>query len=175
MTVWSIWCYQVGYIDSAGRRTDPPLNCEVVSAMAEVDIVVYAMGSFFTSILPMLVLKGIDKALIGAKCPKVLITNGFPDRETGDLSAKDQATLIVRAVSSHAINDGRDGLKLLNVLTDIVYASGTRLKIENRTLESLGLRLHQVQNEVVDGDVVYNDSALAEKLVEIANYGQMTR
>lgn len=60
-----------------------PANSVALAALARADAVVYAVGSLYTSIVPSLALRGVGEAIAErGGCPKVLLLNGFHDRET---------------------------------------------------------------------------------------------
>ncbi|KAI9018322.1 hypothetical protein DFJ74DRAFT_676791 [Hyaloraphidium curvatum] len=76
----------------------PPVHSAVPGNIYEADGIIYAMGSFFTSICPSLVLKGVGEAIARRRCRKILVLNGCIDRETHGM---DRATDYVRAVTDH--------------------------------------------------------------------------
>lgn len=54
-----------------------------MSQLGGADVIVYGMGSLYTSICPTLILNGVGEAIAGSGAAKVLVLNGFHDRETG--------------------------------------------------------------------------------------------
>ncbi|XP_016900950.2 uncharacterized protein YNL011C isoform X3 [Cucumis melo] len=70
---------RVFYMSSEGcnllHEVFPPVNPAVLNQLNEVDCIVYAMGSLFTSICPSLVLLGIGEIISSRSCPKVLLLN----------------------------------------------------------------------------------------------------
>lgn len=61
---------------------DPSKTLQVCANLREADMIVYGMGSLYTSIAPSLVLRGVGEAVADRECPKVLLLNGCHDRET---------------------------------------------------------------------------------------------
>jgi 2-phospho-L-lactate transferase/gluconeogenesis factor (CofD/UPF0052 family) len=47
------------------------------------------MGSLYTSIVPCLLLEGVGEAITSCECPKILVLNGYLDRETPHYTARD--------------------------------------------------------------------------------------
>ncbi|KAF8451797.1 hypothetical protein BGX38DRAFT_1249871 [Terfezia claveryi] len=97
---------RVWYINPYGQEIRPPANPKVVGALGEAGVVVFSIGSLYTSIIPCLILRGIGHVLSSPHIPfKILILNGSLDRETGpvtgnpqvDFSASDFIRAIVRA------------------------------------------------------------------------------
>jgi 2-phospho-L-lactate transferase/gluconeogenesis factor (CofD/UPF0052 family) len=55
---------------------------QVCAHLRDADVIVYGIGSLYTSILPSLILRGVGEAVADRDCPKVLLLNGCHDRET---------------------------------------------------------------------------------------------
>lgn len=77
----------------------PAANPAVLEQLSNVDCIVYAMGSLFTSICPSLVLISIGEIISSRSCPKVLLLNGTDDRETSGFSASCFVTAITDALN----------------------------------------------------------------------------
>ncbi|KAG8635439.1 uncharacterized protein YNL011C [Manihot esculenta] len=94
---------RVFYMSSEGgnslHEVFPTVNSSVLDQLSNVDCIVYAMGSLFTSICPSLVLRGIGEIISSRSCPKVLLLNGTHDRETSGFSASCFVTAITDALS----------------------------------------------------------------------------
>ncbi|KGN65646.1 uncharacterized protein LOC101203756 isoform X1 [Cucumis sativus] len=94
---------RVFYMSSEGcnllHEVFPPVNPVVLNQLNEVDCIVYAMGSLFTSICPSLVLLGIGEIISSRSCPKVLLLNGTHDRETSGFTASCFTTAISDALN----------------------------------------------------------------------------
>ncbi|XP_055961161.1 uncharacterized protein YNL011C isoform X3 [Mercurialis annua] len=94
---------RVFYMSSEGgnllHEVFPIVNSPVLDQLSNVDCVVYAMGSLFTSICPSLVLRGIGENISSRTCPKVLLLNGAHDRETSGFSASCFVTAITDALN----------------------------------------------------------------------------
>ena len=50
-------------------------NNEAINAINEADLIIYGIGSLYTSILPNTIIKGINEALHNSKCKKIYIAN----------------------------------------------------------------------------------------------------
>lgn len=73
---------------SLGRATANP---RALAAIAEADAIVYGPGSFYTSVLPHLLVDGLAEAIAGAGACKILIGNMLEDRETRGLTLDEMA------------------------------------------------------------------------------------
>ncbi|KAK1780828.1 hypothetical protein QBC45DRAFT_407630 [Copromyces sp. CBS 386.78] len=103
---------RVWYINPYGHEIWPNANPKVIDALvARTKMVVYSIGSLWTSIVPSLVLRGVGEAIAGdvegeeegggedGKVKKVLVLNATIDRETGPKTKPMTATDFVRAVA----------------------------------------------------------------------------
>ncbi|RVW18860.1 Uncharacterized protein YNL011C [Vitis vinifera] len=94
---------RVFYMSSEGRNllheVFPTANPAVLDQLSNVDCIVYAMGSLFTSICPSLVLLGIGEIISSSSCLKVLLLNGTHDRETSGFSASRFVSAITDALN----------------------------------------------------------------------------
>ncbi|XP_043699134.1 putative gluconeogenesis factor isoform X2 [Telopea speciosissima] len=81
------------------NKVFPEANPSVLDQLNNVDCIVYAMGSLFTSVCPSLVLLGIAEIISLRSCPKVLLLNGSHDRETSGFSASCFVTAITDALN----------------------------------------------------------------------------
>lgn len=80
---------RVHYVNSFGQEILPPANPRAIQAIQQASVIIYSIGSLYTSIVPNLVLRGIGETMHkNSAAAKVLILNGCLDREVG--SAKSQ-------------------------------------------------------------------------------------
>jgi cathepsin L len=72
------------YVNPVGGQFEvlPPVNPTVLDILRKTDVIIFSMGSLYTSIVPSLILAGVGMAIMRQSCPKILILNGSPDRET---------------------------------------------------------------------------------------------
>lgn len=68
---------------------EPRANPAVIEAIGKADMIVMGPGSFYTSVLPHLQIKGIASALASVDCPRVWMGNILQCRETKDRSLGD--------------------------------------------------------------------------------------
>lgn len=72
-------------------------NPRALAAIAEADAIVYGPGSFYTSVLPHLLVEGLADAIAGARVRKILVGNMLEDRETRGLTLDEMAERLRRA------------------------------------------------------------------------------
>jgi uncharacterized cofD-like protein len=110
---------------------DPPACPEAVEAVASADWVVVGPGSWFTSVMPTLLVPGLRDALISTKAKRVLVLNLAEQRgETEGLSPTDHLDVL----AAHAPE-----LRLDAVIADTSLVD-TRGTLES-TARALGARL----------------------------------
>jgi len=86
-----------------------PDNCdaaqESIDAIRQADAIVLGPGSLYTSIMPNLLIKGIQKEIINSKAVKIYICNIMTESgETDDFSASDHAGAILKHTEPGIIN-----------------------------------------------------------------------
>ena len=92
---------EVGYVkeegEGEGDNDDKFANDETLQAIEEADTIVYSIGSLWTSIVPVLITKGISER-IRRDQRKILLVNGWPDRETSGMNREDYKNTIAQAL-----------------------------------------------------------------------------
>lgn len=68
---------------------NPPARPEAITAVNEADWVIFGPGSWFTSVLPHLLVPDLHHAIKATAARKMLVLNLVPDSETGAMSAAD--------------------------------------------------------------------------------------
>ncbi len=68
------------------QKVEPKLNPKVLKPLMEADLIIYGMGSFYTSILSTLKISGIAEAIRKSKAKKVLLANPTEDAETREMT-----------------------------------------------------------------------------------------
>jgi len=94
----------------------PVVNPKVVEAIADADLIVYGPGSFFTSILPHVMVEGIVPAIAARHCRKVFIGNLVEGNECFGYHLDELLRYFIKTATLHAGGKlQRDGL-----LTDVI-------------------------------------------------------
>lgn len=99
-----------GRVQSVHLEPDPPAVCaEAVEAILDADWVVLGPGSWFTSVMPHLLVPELCRALVATRARRMLALNVVSDHETDGFTPSDHLAVL----SSHA-----PGLHLDLVLAD---------------------------------------------------------
>lgn len=126
---------------TAARATDRALR-----RLKEADVICYAMGSFYSSVLANLLPAGVGSAIRGADCPKVYIPNTGEDPEQLGMSIADAVERIAHCVRRDAGEDTHMADILTCVLVD------TRSGVYSTPLDAV--RLKELGVQVVDMPLV---------------------
>ena len=136
---------------------------EAINAIINADLIIYGIGSLYTSILPNTIISGIKDALQKSKAKKVYFANAMTQsNETYDYNLKDHV----------------DALERHNVPVDIVVTHNNELPKEivekYRTQNSIEvINNHNVTQKVIEADLldfsnnlVRHDSKKIRKVIE---------
>jgi len=166
---------EVYYISEHGSEVLPPVNPATLTHLQCCEAVVYTMGSLYTSILPSLVLQGVGPAIAAKRCPKVLILNGVPDRETSWTSRRGSskhmmAVDVVDAVTA-ALNQNEGAPEphpCQSFITHVLYLQASAIVPfeQLQKLADLGLVAVEIPREFQDG-FYYNNRMLVKALRSI--------
>ena len=133
-----------------GKPTDCEIDDKVRNLILRADVIVFPMGSFFSSIIANLLPRGVGAAVRDAQCPKVYIPNTGVDPEQVALSLDQRSELLLKYLRKDAGAD-TPAEKLLNfVLLDTTARQRTKPgcieKIRQTGIELLETRLISEQS-----------------------------
>ena len=134
----------------------PPACKEAVEAVMEADSIVLGPGSWFTSVIPHLLVPDLAAAILATKAMRVLVLNIAPAAETDGFSASRHIELL----SEHAPQ-----LRLDVVIADDGFA-GTDRNLESFAA-SLGARLVVADIGMRDGSPRHDTNRLASVFSEV--------
>lgn len=110
------------YVNPMGVEIKPKPSRRVLEAASRSQVIVYSVGSLFTSILPIILLQGFSRKVAHMKA-KIFMLNGTIDRETTGLSAYDHIRALVAAsLYSQGIDESLvDAYDWTQFVTHIIY------------------------------------------------------
>jgi len=88
-------------IEGSVIETEVSANPRAISSFADVDLIVYSMGSFYTSIVPCLMTTGLATTIRKSTAPKVFIANSIEDDETKGLRVSDLLSILHNILSKY--------------------------------------------------------------------------
>lgn len=146
------------YINPYGEEVKPSGNSRAIAKLKRADMVVYSIGSLITSLLPITILGNIADVISGSQnLLKVLLLNNKYDRETSWLNGTAYVQTVVesmsRAVRKYKESKGTSTesdhdlpVSWNKFVTDIVYLTGSEIKIDEKDFIGKGIRLHKIES-----------------------------
>jgi CofD-related protein of GAK system len=104
----------------------------------QADLIVYPIGSFYSSLIANFLPSGVGRAVAATRCPKVYVPNTAADPEAVGLNVNRQVELILK----HLKQDDPDAIKTEDVLNFVLLDEDTSLYpgLDIESLESIGVR-----------------------------------
>ncbi|MCB9831453.1 MAG: GAK system CofD-like protein [Planctomycetes bacterium] len=137
--------------ENGDADTSVAIERSVGMAITEADLIVYPMGSFYSSLAANLLPKGVGSAIGRAGCPRLYVPSSDRDPEMLGLSVGAAAEYIVRTVTGREAIEAARGEALDLVLVDSkagLYPAGLELE-----------RIQALGAQVVDLDLTTGSSA----------------
>lgn len=152
---------------SSCRQESQSCDIDIVSSgfVKSADLICFPMGSFFASIMSNLLPRGVGKAIMERKCPKVYIPNTGIDPEMSGYTLAECVALLMQMVRNDCMDssDGtisnpyEDNKAILNfVLIDTVNCEYC-VPVDKEAIENLGVVLIDVKlvDDRVDEDLSF--------------------
>lgn len=150
-------------------------NPRALEQLRQADVIIYSIGSFYTSIIPNLLVDGIGKAIRQAKVPKVLLANAVQDDETRGLSVSDLANEIVRYAASNDPEPG-NAQDYLNVVVANWHGNSQSyrgqdnyLPVDKPAIEKIGVSVLEFPLEIPTERGRFDPELLARIVISLAN------
>lgn len=146
-----------GTVESLRLTPAAPAACaEAVTAVRGADWLIFGPGSWYTSVLPHLLVPGLADAIVSSPARRLVTLNLVAEKETSGLSLPDHLDTLRRYLPE---------LKVDMVLADST-AVADPAAVE-RAAESLGARLVLAPVAVTDGTPRHDPAALGAALVPV--------
>ncbi len=152
--------------DATPRHVVADAAPAALSEIRRADLVCYPMGSFYSSVLCNVLLRGVGGAILDAPCPKVYVPSTGRDPELVDTDVAEAACLLVRALSRDR-DDAKPGALLDAVLLNDnaeVYETPPDL----RPLDALGIEHIPTELVTPNSHPDIDSDRLAQVLVSLA-------
>jgi uncharacterized cofD-like protein len=135
---------------------DPPTCDEAIAAITGADWLIFGPGSWYTSVLPHLLVPGLAAAISASPARRLVTLNLATDNETHGLSVADHLA---------ALHWYRPGLRVDTVLADAKWVGEP--EPVHQAAESLGAQLVLAPLAVADGSPRHDPEALGVALVPV--------
>ncbi|MFR9779218.1 gluconeogenesis factor YvcK family protein [Micromonospora sp. MS34] len=146
-----------GWVESLRLTPAAPAACaEALTAVGDADWLIFGPGSWYTSVLPHLLVPGLADAIVSSPARRLVTLNLVAEKETHGLSLADHLDTLGRYLPE---------LKLDMVLADSTAVGDP--EAVSRAAESLGARLVLAPVAVPDGTPRHDPAALGAALVPV--------
>lgn len=122
------------------KPLEHPIRNKMRELIAKADLICYPMGSFYTSVIANLLLKGMGDAIADNACPKIFVPSTGVDPETRGMSLKEQVKTLLHYIEKSA---GRS-LKAEQVLHYVLMDTRTahyQGDLNHKEMNRLGIRI----------------------------------
>jgi uncharacterized cofD-like protein len=146
-----------GHVEAVRLTPSSPPTCAAVrSAIAAADWLIFGPGSWYTSVLPHLMVPELAAAIVASRARRLVTLNMAADNETAGLSVADHLIALRRYLPE---------LRIDAVLADAKWVGEP--EPVHRAAESLGARLVLAPLAVADGSPRHDPESLGVALVPV--------
>ena len=150
-------------------KEEPTVLPEVLEAIKEADLIIFSMGSLYTSVLPNIICKEVQEALNNAKAPSMYLCNVVTQPgETDKFTVGDHVELINRYLETKKL--------------DVVIASNTKINktiakkyyteeqkdpviIDHKKIKELGAELIEDDLIIIEDNILRHNSMKLSSLI----------
>ncbi|KAF9354022.1 hypothetical protein BGX26_008217 [Mortierella sp. AD094] len=132
------------YINEYGQEIFPPPNPKLICSLAQMETLIYSIGSLYTSIIPCLILKDVGRGIAESRSlkNKIFMLNGTNDRETPDYTALDFIWALTGALNYSLKLSGQfwpTEHKPSKYITHLIYLDNSEVQVDTWGIEKLGI------------------------------------
>lgn len=147
---------RVFYISPYGEEICPTAQSKVSSTMSNAETIVYSIGSLMTSLLPIIILKGIGKAIIHKQSKrrnKILLLNGCEDRETFGMDAIDYVRIIVELANYSLVKSNLKPIEEWDrIITHLFYIEEPNIPVDLSFLKEQNINCVKIKQDQQHSD-----------------------
>ena len=156
-------------IEKIFYKNEPKVLPEVVEAVSEADLIIFSMGSLFTSILPNIICKEVKKALDKSTAPIMYLCNIVTQPgETDDFTVGDHVKLLNRYLNKKKVNVVIANNEKIEEEMAKRYESEEQkdpVLIDYEELEKIGVELIEEDLIDIDNNTLKHDSLILSSLI----------
>lgn len=161
---------RIFYVSPYGEEIRPTAHHKVTTTITNADVVIYSIGSLMTSIVPVVVLRGVGKAIASDMTnnknkKRVLLINGSHDRETFGMQAVDFVRIIVELATYLFKKGMSNNCDWSRFVTDVFYMKDSKISVDTQFLTEKNIKCTQVNRQ--DGSDYYDTNDLQAKLTQL--------
>ena len=156
-------------IEKIFYKNEPKVLPEVVEAVNQADLIIFSMGSLYTSILPNIICKEVKKALDKTTAPIMYLCNIVTQPgETDDFTVGDHVKLLNRYLDKKKVNVVIANNEKIEEEMAKRYESEEQkdpVLIDYEELEKLGVELIEEDLIDIDNNTLKHDSLILSSLI----------
>ncbi len=150
-------------------KEEPNVLPEVITAIKEADLILFSMGSLYTSILPNIICKDVQKALNESSAPIMYLCNVVTQPgETDGFSVSDHVKLINKYLDNKKIDAVIASNTKINKEIAKKYSTNEQkdpVKIDYRNIEKLGVELIEDDLIIIEDNILRHNSLKLSSLI----------
>lgn len=156
-------------IEKIFYKNEPKVLPEVVEAVNQADLIIFSMGSLYTSILPNIICKDVKKALDKSTAPIMYLCNIVTQPgETDDFTVGDHVKLLNRYLGKKKVNVVIANNEKIEEEMAKRYESEEQkdpVLIDYEELEKIGVELIEEDLIDIDNNTLKHDSLILSSLI----------
>lgn len=150
-------------------KEEPEVLKEVLDALKEADLIIFSMGSLYTSVLPNIICKQVKEVLRTTTCPIMYLCNAVTQPgETDNFTVSDHVKLINRYLENKKV----DAVIASNTKIDLAIAKKYETEeqkdpviIDYEELEKVGVELIEDDLIIVEDNTLRHNSLKLSSLI----------
>lgn len=156
-------------IEKIFYKNEPKVLPEVIEAVNQADLIVFSMGSLYTSILPNIICKDVKKALDKSTAPIMYLCNIVTQPgETDDFTVGDHVKLLNRYLNKKKVNVVIANNEKIEEEMAKKYENEEQkdpVLIDYEELEKIGVELIEEDLIDIDNNTLKHDSLILSSLI----------
>lgn len=157
------------HIEKIFYKNEPKVLPEVITAINEADLIIFSMGSLYTSILPNIICKDVKKALDNSKAPVMYLSNIVTQPgETDGFTVGDHIKLLNRYLNKKKVDVVIANNKKIEEEMAKKYESQEQkdqVLIDYEEIEKLGVELIEDDLIIIDDNTLKHNSLKLSSLI----------
>ncbi len=133
------------YIDHVFYDHDVKATERAISVIKDADVIIFGLGSLYTSIIPNLIIEDIRKAIIESQAKMIYVCNAMSQGgETDNFSVEDHVEAIEKHLQAHKIN--------YVLVNDTPIPKDIMVKYEGEFAHAITLKESEHDYQVIEGN-----------------------
>lgn len=150
-------------------KNEPKVLPEVIDAIKEADLIIFSMGSLYTSILPNIICKEVQKALTEITTPIMYLCNSVTQPgETDDFTVGDHVMMLNKHLKTRKINVViASNSKINPKIAEKYYTKEYKMpvKIDKDKLKEIGVELIEADLINIEDNTIRHNSLKLSTLI----------